>query len=75
MPEIAATPRLSSVLDYLDYTGHELLTELHLSQAILNDAIPGKWTVAQIAQHLIRAERIMLVIWKAFRPLDVSHGY
>jgi len=70
LPEIAKTLRLSSVLDYLDHTDREFLTELNRSGAILNEAIPNRWAIAQIARHLIQAERMMLVIWKVVPALQ-----
>jgi hypothetical protein len=64
MSEVSTPLRLNGVLAYLEDSDQKLLHELHLCRDILNLPMPHRWTVAQIVEHLIRAEAMMIVIWK-----------
>jgi hypothetical protein len=70
MSELSTPLRLNGVLAYLDDSNQRLLHELHLCREILNLPMPQRWTVAQIVEHLIRAETMMLVIWKFVPKLE-----
>jgi DinB superfamily len=48
---------------YLTRTEQRLLEELERSREILDLAVPGRWTIGQIARHLIRSEVVMYPLW------------
>lgn len=68
--DTAATERLSEVLRYLEDSEAKLLRELSPAQDILNCPAPTGWTIGQIVQHLIMAEKAMLSIWKIVPKLE-----
>jgi hypothetical protein len=62
--------RLSEVLRYLEDSEARLVRELSPARDILNSSAPAGWTIGQIVQHLIMAEKAMLSIWKIVPKLE-----
>lgn len=57
------------IRNYLTITEQRLLEELQLSREILDRPVPGRWTIAQIARHLIRSEQVMYPLWTVLPKL------
>ena len=54
-------PNIKSLLDRLELQRLELLKELgHLSSEKLNKSTNGKWSISQIAGHILMAEQLSL---------------
>jgi hypothetical protein len=70
MPETASSLSLDAVLGYLEDSDRRLLHELDLSRDILNRQEPGRWSTAQVVEHLVRAETVMLAIWTVVPKLQ-----
>jgi len=62
--------RLREVIRYLDDSEARLLRELSPARDILNRSDTTGWTIGQIVQHLVLAEKAMLSIWKIVPKLE-----
>jgi len=57
------------IRNYLSDTERRLLEALNLSRDILDLPVPGRWTIGQIARHLIMSERVMYPLWTVLPKL------
>jgi hypothetical protein len=66
---------LAEIFAYLEFTEGRLLGELDRSRRLLDQPVAdGRWTIGQIARHLIQSERVMYPMWTVVPKLGAWPG-